>query len=156
MKSPKKCTVLFEGGSPAFPGENVERFCESVFAALEISSFDISVLFCGNEYIRSLNKQFRGIDAPTDILSFGENTEKKQFVRGDIAISLEALRENSDYFKVSENEELHRLLVHGILHLCGFDHATNDFDNEPMLKLQEALLKKIICAACGAYAAGAA
>jgi probable rRNA maturation factor len=61
---------------------------------------------------------------------------------GDIVISLESLAENSGYFHVSQDEELRRLLIHGILHLDGYDHDTNE-GTEPMLQLQERLLAEL-------------
>jgi probable rRNA maturation factor len=57
-------------------------------------------------------------------------------------ISLETLRENAEYFRTPEEEELRRLLIHGILHLDGMDHTTNN-EKEPMLQLQERLLVRL-------------
>ncbi|MDR2182110.1 MAG: rRNA maturation RNase YbeY, partial [Treponema sp.] len=61
---------------------------------------------------------------------------------GDIVISLDALAENAVFFDVSPEDELRRLLIHGILHLTGMDHATNEMA-EPMLQKQEALLGEL-------------
>jgi probable rRNA maturation factor len=106
------------------------------------------VLLCGNRYIKSLNAQYRNKDEPTDVLSFpqpdhsnwsGAAGAQECFIAGDIVISLDALEENARFFKVSPDEELRRLLVHGILHLSGEDHATNKA-GEPMLKTQEEIL----------------
>lgn len=63
-------------------------------------------------------------------------------VLGDMIISLDSLKRNADYFRVTDDEELYRLLVHGILHLLGEDHATND-PSEPMLTKQEQLLLQL-------------
>jgi probable rRNA maturation factor len=111
--------------------------------------WDLSVLFCNNAYIRSLNARYRNIDEPTDVLSFvsgtfytDEKTEETRFLPGDIILSLETLAENAEYFHVSREEELRRLLIHGILHLDGMDHQTNG-DEEPMLQLQEAILTEL-------------
>lgn len=85
--------------------------------------------FCSDEYIQYLNKTYRNIDNPTDVLSF-ENGEKYTdednvvwLQAGDIAISVDTLPKNSEYFAVSQNEELKRLIIHGILHLNGYDHG---------------------------------
>jgi probable rRNA maturation factor len=95
------------------------------------------------ETMRGLNAQYRNIDAPTDVLSFslGEK-EGDMWAAGDIVIALPVVSENAKYFGVSEEEELKRLVIHGILHLEGFDHATNDV-NEPMLVLQENILRQV-------------
>jgi len=104
------------------------------------------VLLCGRETIKELNCRYRGIDQPTDVLSFELGVESPEnggrYLPGDIIISLDNLRENSIYFRIPEDEELRRLLVHGILHLKGMDHKTNE-QNEPMLVLQEEILKKL-------------
>ncbi|MDR0313491.1 MAG: rRNA maturation RNase YbeY [Treponema sp.] len=110
---------------------------------LEKDRWDLSVLFCGNNCIRQLNNRYRNKDEATDVLSFalGE-TERGRYLSGDIVISLETLDENAKYFKVQPDEELRRLLVHGILHLSGMDHKTNKAD-EPMLQLQEKVLASL-------------
>ena len=58
-------------------------------------------------------------------------------------ISVETLEQNSREFSVDKKEELRRLIIHGILHLSGMDHATNDYEGETMLVLQEKLIKEI-------------
>jgi len=99
------------------------------------------VLFCSNKYIKSLNAQYRNKNEATDVLSFplGETGPLGQYLAGDIVVSLDALEENSRYFSVSKDEELRRILIHGILHLTGVNHVTNK-GKEPMLREQEALL----------------
>ena len=116
-------------------------FVKSVLRKLNLKNWELSVLFCNNLYIKKLNAQYRNKDEPTDVLSFplGETGPAGQYLAGDIVISLDALQENSRYFNVTEDEELRRLLIHGILHLSGGDHDTNN-GKEPMLETQEALL----------------
>jgi probable rRNA maturation factor len=111
--------------------------------------WDLSVLLCNDAYIRSLNARFRNRDEATDVLSFplgaavpDDNPGGSRYLPGDIVISLESLAENSGYFHVSQDEELRRLLIHGILHLDGYDHDTNE-GAEPMLQLQERLLAEL-------------
>lgn len=128
-------------------------FAKKVLKALDLDGWEVSALFCSNRYIKSLNAQYRNKDEPTDALSFsaggGEpggpfaGTAKGRLkAAGDIVVSLDALEENAVFFNVSRDEELRRLLVHGILHLFGFDHATNDA-GEPMLKAQEEMLARL-------------
>jgi len=116
-------------------------FIKSVLKKLNIKNWELSVLFCNNKCIKSLNDQYRNKDEATDVLSFpiGETGPSGQYLAGDIVVSLDALEENSRYFNVTKDEELRRLLIHGILHLAGWDHATNK-DKEPMLREQETLL----------------
>jgi probable rRNA maturation factor len=127
----------------------VNDYILKVLDRLGRDGWDVSVLFCNNAYIRSLNERFRNINEPTDVLSFtlgtnyhDETTGEARFLPGDIIVSLETLAENAGYFHVSRDEELRRLLIHGILHLDGMDHQTNE-GTEPMLKLQEDILTEL-------------
>ena len=118
---------------------------------------DFSVTFVTDSEIQELNKEYREIDAPTDILTFrlddtpsfpiSFEDEDVDFLNneemGDIFISLDTMRRNAEEFGVREEEELSRLLLHGILHLRGLDHKTNDFEKEEMLKEQEDVLAKL-------------
>jgi len=118
-----------------------KSFIKSVLRKLNLKNWELSVLFCDNKYIKKLNAQYRNKDEATDVLSFplGETSPAGQYLAGDIVISLDALEENSRYFNVTQDEELRRLLIHGILHLSGADHDTNN-SREPMLQTQESLL----------------
>jgi probable rRNA maturation factor len=120
------------------------RFLKKVFAWLGKDCRDLSILFCGDRYIRSLNVRFRNRDEATDVLSFSlnETLPSGRFLPGDIVISLDTLRKNARRFNIEEDEELRRLLVHGVLHLEGMDHAGNS-ETEPMLRLQERILAEI-------------
>jgi probable rRNA maturation factor len=127
--------------------KEAERFVRRVLSRLGRKNWDLSVLLCGNATIKGLNAAYRRRDEPTDVLSFalGETVPDprgSRYLPGDIVISLEALAENARFFKVSEDEELRRLLIHGILHLDGLDHRTNG-PGEPMLQLQEKILKEL-------------
>ena len=135
--------ILFNAQGAALPSwtKAAGGFIKSVLETLDQHNWELSVLFCDNLYIKSLNAQYRDKDEPTDVLSFplGETSPGGRFLAGDIVISLDALEENTRFFKVSAGEELRRLLVHGILHLSGYEHTTNSPD-EPMLQLQEKIL----------------
>lgn len=123
----------------------VENFISEVLKNLNLKNWDISLLFCDDAFIQNLNKQYRDIDSPTDVLSFEQGDEyfdgagETRFMAGDIVISLDSLRFNAEEFNVDINEELKRLIVHGILHLNGMDHSDNSPEQE-MLKFQEELL----------------
>ena len=118
---------------------------------------DFSVTFVTDDEIQELNREYREIVAPTDILTFrlddapsfpiSFDEEDMDFLNneemGDIFISLDTMRRNAEEFGVGEEEELSRLLLHGILHLRGLDHKTNDFEKEEMLKEQEEVLTKL-------------
>ena len=131
--------------------DRTEPFVQKAMQKLNFDCEEVSVLFCNNEYIRELNKCYRQIDSPTDVLSFEndmeyEDEEGKWKCVGDIVISLETLPINSDYFDENNNDELKRLLVHGILHLNGMDHGEEHIEKGvmpvcEMLQKQEKILE---------------
>ena len=129
------------------------QFCQKVLQKLTIDGWEVSLLFCDDNFIQELNRQYRGKDEPTDVLSFAAyaDNEEKGFsspsdyatiTAGDVVVSIDTLKRSSQEFNVSENEELKRLLIHGILHLNGMDHASNS-PNEEMLRIQEELMKQM-------------
>lgn len=135
-----------------FDEEKIEGYVLSVMEKLGFAGQEISILFCNDEMIQNLNRDYRNIDSPTDILSFEngsvyEDEEGEWLEAGDIAISLDTLPKNAEYFAVMQNEELKRLLIHGILHLNGYDHGEAHVEpgiepEDEMLKLQEKILKE--------------
>ena len=131
----------------------IEGFVYNVLKELEYDDEEISIMFCDDKCIQELNSTYRKIDSATDVLSFENGLEytdedgNKWFAAGDIAISLDMLKQNAQYFEVSENEELKRLLIHGILHLNGYDHGEEHVEKgvEPkceMLQIQKRLMEK--------------
>ena len=137
----------------------VEGFMTKVMTELNYEGEEVSIMFCNDEYIRELNKAYRNIDSATDVLSFEndeeyEDEEGKWKCVGDIAISLETLPVNAEYFDETKNNELKRLLVHGLLHLNGMDHGEEHIEGKnaavaesapkcEMLELQEKILEKL-------------
>jgi probable rRNA maturation factor len=123
---------------------NTVNFCEMVLSELNISNWEISILFCDNLYIKNLNKNYRSKDEATDVLSFNQDLIPVDNViyAGDIVISLETVKLHSLSFSVSMDEELKRVIIHGTLHLYGLDHLTNE-KNESMLELQERILRNV-------------
>jgi len=132
--------------------KSLRKFALKVLDRLGRDKWDLSVLLCGDKTIGELNSRYRGKKEATDVLSFSFNDgdafpaprrrTQQRLMPGDIVISLDSLRENADRFRISEDEELRRLLIHGILHLDGMDHRTNG-TAEPMLQLQEHILAEL-------------
>ena len=115
----------------------IEQQIGTVLTSLDCNEHEISILFIGDQRIRHLNNQFRDIDLPTDVLSFpqilaGELEIPGALVLGDVAISLETARCQSEEHGLSFEEELTLLLIHGILHLLGYDHEVSDQEEERM------------------------
>lgn len=83
---------------------------------------EISYVFCDDAYLLGLNKQYLDHDTYTDIISFDYSVGK--VLQGEIYISTERVRENASEYGVSFEEELRRVMVHGVLHLCGYKDKT--------------------------------
>lgn len=133
-------------GSPDWI-DNVIPFIDKVLKLLKIDNWEISLLLCDDPFIQKLNKEYRQKDEPTDVLSF-EQGDAPDFpgidyhYAGDLIISLETLAKNAEYFNVDREEEFKRLIIHGILHLAGWDHSDNSPEQE-MLVYQEEILEKL-------------
>ncbi len=78
----------------------------------------ISVIFCSDDYLLSVNKEYLNHDYYTDIITFDYSVDTE--ISGDLFISIDRVKENSTEFNVPFLNELHRVLVHGVLHLCGY------------------------------------
>ena len=97
----------------------MKKVVEILLGDLGSRNKEISVLFTDDSELRELNKNFRGKDKPTDVLSFPSEGS----YLGDLAISVQTARRQAKEFQVSLQEELIRLIIHGILHLHGYDHV---------------------------------
>ena len=83
---------------------------------------DLNYVFCDDEYLYKINVEFLNHDTLTDIISFDYSLGKT--LHGDIYISVDRVQENAEVYNVSFEEELHRVMVHGILHYCGYQDKT--------------------------------
>lgn len=111
---------------------------------LEDTELEFSVIIVDNKRIHEINREYRGIDRPTDVISFAlEDNEEIEFdhyrVLGDIYISIDKVREQAKEYGHSEKRELAFLTVHGFLHLLGYDHMNED-DEKIMFGKQEEIL----------------
>ncbi|WP_374541201.1 rRNA maturation RNase YbeY [Flavobacterium sp.] len=95
---------------------------------------EINYIFCDDEYLHTINVQYLNHDTLTDIISF-DYTEGK-VISGDIFISTERVRDNANDFNVSFDEELKRVMAHGVLHYCGYKDKS-DSDAQLMRKKEE-------------------
>jgi probable rRNA maturation factor len=127
---------------------------EAVVAALKYEGFErdaeLSVIFCDNAHIQTLNLEFRDKDAPTDVLSFpiyevGEayTTEDVPLTLGDIVISLERAAVQAEEIGNTYLQEVAFLTVHSVLHLLGYDHERSPEDEEEMFRRQKEIVKTL-------------
>lgn len=96
----------------------------SVIASEDKNLGEINYIFCDDAYLLSINQQYLDHDTYTDIISF--DTSEGNDLSGDIFISVERIKENAQQFNVSVDDELKRVLAHGILHFCGYKDKTDD------------------------------
>ena len=153
--STNSITISYE--DPSFkslaPKKIILSYLSKITDALSLSNVEFSVSFITESSMRILNRDYRGIDDSTDILSFAAEDQdpscnfitpsRRKRQLGDILICPAVLSRNAIAFSVPQAEELGRLLIHGVLHLSGLDHKTNDQTTEPMLIKQEQLLSQL-------------
>jgi len=116
----------------------ISEWITAIIANEEFEEGEISYIFCDDEYLHKLNIDFLNHDTLTDIISF-DNSLGKQ-INGDIYISVERVNENSIIFNTTFLNELHRVIIHGILHFCGFKDKT-EADTKTMRFKEEESLK---------------
>ncbi len=112
--------------------------------------FVVSVTLVSNGGIRRYNREYRGIDRPTDVLSFpmadgdiSDAFDGERYQLGDILLSLEKAREQSELYGHSFEREVAFLTVHSTLHLLGYDHETSEEDEEDMRRRQREIMNKM-------------
>ncbi len=103
----------------------LERFLSRARRAAGLSG-KINVLIGGNASMRQLNRTFRRKDKPTDVLSFPAASAPRSELAGEIAISSDIARENAERIGHSLSQEIKILILHGVLHLAGYDHESDD------------------------------
>ena len=127
--------------------EGCREFIASALLELGAGDWELSVLFCDDPFIRELNRRYRGLEEPTDVLSFSQEPDLAHHapaqgpVAVDIVISLDTLARNARREGQPLETELKRLLIHGMLHLQGLDHA--EAGDSEMLRVQERLLERL-------------
>jgi probable rRNA maturation factor len=120
-------------------------FCAKVLAHMGIDNWEVSLLLCDDSTMAQLNDRYRGIAAPTDVLAFRQNDgDRRSAVMphpvGDVVISVDTMERQAGEYGVPCEEELKRLLIHGLLHLSGMDHGDED---SAMILRQEDILKQL-------------
>lgn len=108
-----------------------------------LADAEVSVVLADDAAVHALNRQYRGVDRPTDVLSFsqreGEGADPNDPILGDIVISLDRVAAQAADYGHSFDRELGFLTVHGVLHLLGWDHQQPDEEQRMMAKTEEIL-----------------
>ena len=112
---------------PQINENKLSQWIESVANKHDREIGEISYLFCDDEKILEVNQEYLNHDFFTDIITFDYSEENT--ISGDIIISLQTVESNSQMYKTEYTEELHRVIIHGILHLCGLNDLTEEEEN---------------------------
>ncbi|HEY1266212.1 MAG TPA: rRNA maturation RNase YbeY [Candidatus Binatia bacterium] len=129
------------------PLRRIQRTAEKILAFLDRSENELSLALVGNAAIARLNKKYRKKPKPTDVLSFPAETggNGEPSLLGDVVISIDKARAQAQAGGWTLAQEIDRLLIHGIVHLLGYDHERSPKDARVMRTLE----KKIARAVCG-------
>ena len=102
----------------------VEHWVKSSLFSLGNKQSDLTFIFCSDSYLKKINNDYLNHDYFTDVITF--DYSKKGVIKGDIYISVERVEDNATTYDVTFNEEIFRVIIHGVLHLCGFNDKSKD------------------------------
>jgi rRNA maturation RNase YbeY len=118
----------------------LKKFLETLFRSENKKLNNIQYIFCSDEYLLNINKEFLQHDYFTDIVSFDLSQSKLEII-GEIYISIDRVKDNAREFDRAVSEELHRVIFHGALHLCGYKDKTRK-EQEEMRAREDHYLKR--------------
>ena len=126
---------------PTIQKQNTNRWIKSIAQDYDKKTGDIAFIFCNDQKILEMNNQYLQHDYYTDIITF--DYSDKDIISGDIFISLDTVKSNAEELGINFDRELERILIHGILHLCGQEDSTPELRNE-MTQKENLALEKLI------------
>ncbi|HNV49254.1 MAG TPA: rRNA maturation RNase YbeY [Spirochaetota bacterium] len=126
--------------------KDIDRWLRAVCRAAFPKGATVTLIVCDNAAIRIINKKYRKKDRPTDVITFAYDESPfpargTQETSGDIYLSLERAAENAAEYGVTLADEIQRLLVHGVLHMAGYDHERSVAEERRMRKREEEVLR---------------
>ncbi len=110
-----------------------KRWLKSVIEAEGFELSEINYVFCDDEYLHKINVEYLDHDTLTDIITF-DNSEDENLIEGDIFVSIERITDNAKDFGTVFELEFRRVIVHGILHLCGYYDKTDEDEKQMRAK----------------------
>ena len=128
-----------------FDQARLDRQARAILSDVGEASAELGILFVGDQRMRSLNRQYRGKDRTTDVLAFAmrEAPHSSSTVLGDVVIAVPTAVRQAKEGQRSLDEELTVLLVHGILHLCGYDHERSEKEARRMQRRERMILRSL-------------
>jgi probable rRNA maturation factor len=138
MKSMRKNRVLVKKRVRGVESKLLSKIAHRALEVLGLSKVELSIVLVSDAQIKRLNKLYRNKDKPTDVLSFpiGEKVNG-WLILGDIVISVDTAKRQAQELGYSLEEELKRLLVHGLVHLLGYDHELGGEEEKKFFELEE-------------------
>lgn len=150
-------TYVFFGGKIKADAQTKNLIRKAVRTTLRSEKFpddaEVSVTLTDNDEIHVLNREYRGVDRPTDVLSFpmaedddniGDfDMDKNAVLLGDIVVSVEKIEEQAKEYMHSFERELAYLVIHSTLHLLGYDHETGEEDEKEMTQKQDKIIESM-------------
>jgi rRNA maturation RNase YbeY len=121
--------------------KELKRFLASIFTSEGYEFKEVSYIFCSDKYLSALNQKYLSHDSLTDIITFTLSGVSMPII-SDIYISIERVRENASLYDAPYVEELYRVMIHGVLHLCGYSDHSPELKKD-MKKMEEFYLKNI-------------
>jgi len=119
----------------------LRRFLEKVIGDEELLPGDLNFIFTNDASIIQINREFLGHDYFTDVITF--NNSEGSILNGEIYLSVDTIKRNAQEYKVKLYQEIARVMIHGVLHLCGYNDDS-ERSRKVMLKRQEELLKEFL------------
>lgn len=119
LSTPKIHFHFLEGGLALTERSSLKVFIETLFKREKKKLSGLNYIFCSDKYLLDINKQYLKHDFYTDIITFGLS-EPGEPITGEIYISIDRVRDNAAQFKTTLKKEMHRVIFHGALHLCGY------------------------------------
>jgi probable rRNA maturation factor len=140
----RKNRVLVKKKVKGVESKLLSKIAHRALEVLGLSKVELSIALVPDVQIKRLNKLYRNKDKPTDVLSFpiGEKVED-WLILGDIVISVDTAKRQAQELGHSLEEELKRLLVHGLVHLLGYDHELGGEEEKKFFELEEFVLKEL-------------
>ncbi len=116
----------------------IKQWIKEVISSYKLSLGNISYIFCSDDYLLNINRQYLSHDYYTDVITF--DYDENDIVSGDSSISVDTVKSNSEQYSVSYNCELYRVIIHGVLHLCGLKDKSPE-DAKVMREAEEKSLQ---------------
>ena len=127
---------------PDLQQKKIQEWIKTIINDYSKKLGDLTYIFTSDEYILKINQQYLQHDYYTDIITF--DYSENDIISGDLFISLETVQSNAEKYNNPFLEELHRVIIHGILHLLGFNDKTEK-ENLQMRALEDKALRKLKC-----------